>query len=119
MDLGDYKAICLKKKVPAVVNLSRVSFGGATTADESTPDFPISVLKAAKKKEAAKLDIKDVINELLEIGHGTAQSKKILNEIFKKEYSDLKKGHIEVFVKECFEKQKRPHDSKVRYISPL
>ena len=115
MDLGDYKAICLKKKTP--VNLSRVSFGGATTADESIPDFPISIEKASKKKEAVKLDIKDVINELLEIGHGTAQSKKILNEIFKKEYSDLKKGHIEVFIKECFEKQKRPHDTKVIYIS--
>ena len=46
-DLGDYKALSLRKK-PKIV-LSRMSFGNASTADESPyASFPLSVEKNKK-----------------------------------------------------------------------
>jgi hypothetical protein len=72
--------------------------------------FPISVLKL--KKVEVKLEIKDVIEKLVELGHGSTIPKKQLAEQIKKDHADLKKGHIETFVKECFDKKKL--DSKVR-----
>ena len=59
------------------------------------------------------MEIKDVIENLIELGHGTTLSKKQLIDMFKKEFLDLKKTRIDLFVKECFEKQRRPLDSKV------
>jgi hypothetical protein len=58
--------------------------------------------------------VNDVISDLVQHGHATVISKKQLIEDIKVKYSDLKKSHIETFVRECFEKQKRPADSKVR-----
>lgn len=68
------------------------------------------------KVEEVKLEIKDVISDLIDIGHGSVISKKQLIEDIKGKYSDLKKTHVETFVKECFEKARRPLDSKVRTI---
>lgn len=112
VNLGDYRAVCLLKKPKPVRPASRVSFGATSTADESGPDFPLSVEKS-KNQPPAKVLIKDVIDHLIELGHGLSTSKKQLIELFKKEHQDLKKSHLEVFVKECFEKSKRPLDSKV------
>ncbi len=60
-----------------------------------------------------------MIDQLSEIAHGTILSKKQLIELIKKEFPDLKKTHIELFVKESFEKQKRPLDSKVSFFQIL
>ena len=101
-DLGDYKAISLKKKPK--ITLSRVSFGNLSTGDESPyAQFPLSVEKF-KKKEEAKLKINDVITDLISYSHATSVSKKQLIEDIRGKYPDLKKSHIESFVKECFEK---------------
>lgn len=107
-DLGDYKAINLKQKLQKQP-LSRMSFG---IGHHEGPNiaFPISVLKL--KKVEIKLEIKDVIEKLVELGHGSTIPKKQLAEQIKKDHADLKKGHIETFVKECFDKKKL--DSKVR-----
>ena len=53
-----------------------------------------------------------MIERLVELGHGSAIPKKQLVEQIKKEHADLKKSHVDMFVKECFEKKKL--DSKVR-----
>lgn len=90
-----------------------MSFGNVSTTDEYLPEFPISVAKV-KKVEPVKLEIKDVIDRLIEIGHGSSIPKKQLIELIKSENSLLKKVHVETFVKECFKKEKRPLDSKVR-----
>ncbi len=58
-----------------------------------------------------------MISDLIEIGHGSVISKKQLIEEVKAKYTDLKKTHLEAFVKECFEKSKRPKDSKVSELS--
>ncbi len=101
-DLGDYKAISLKKKPK--ITLSRMSFGNASTADESHyASFPLSVEKS-KKNEEAKLKINDVITDLISYGHATQLSKKQLIDEIKLKYPDLKKTHVDTFVKECFEK---------------
>lgn len=50
------------------------------------------------------MEIKDVIGNLIEIGHGTTLTKKQLIELLRKEHQDLKKTHVDLFVKECFEK---------------
>lgn len=93
----------MKKKSKPKPSTSRYSFSGASTADESIPDFPISVIKV--KREAPNvMEIKDVIGNLIEIGHGTTLTKKQLIELLRKEHLDLKKTHVDLFVKECFEK---------------
>ncbi|TNV87320.1 hypothetical protein FGO68_gene14514 [Halteria grandinella] len=116
VDLGDYKAVSFRKKVKKVVHPSRMSFGNVSTTDEFLPEFPISVAKM-KKVEPIKLEIKDVIDRLIEIGHGSSIPKKQLVDLIKSENTLLKKGHVETFVKECFKKEKRPLDSKVRLIA--
>lgn len=76
MDLGDFKAVSFKKKVKKPVpSASRMSFGNLSTTDEYLPEFPISVVKL-KKAELAKVEIKDVIERLVEIGHGSSIPKK-------------------------------------------
>ena len=59
--------------------------------------------------------INDVITDIISYGHATQLSKKQLTEDIKSKYPDLKKTHVETFVKECFEKQRRPADSKVSF----
>lgn len=119
VDLGDYKAISLRKKVAVkkpIPSYSRLSMSGASTSADEAPgflEFPLNVEKLKKAPET-KLGIKDVIDRLVEIGHGSSIPKKLLQETFKREFSDLKKSHVEVFVKECFKKEKLPLDSKVR-----
>jgi len=76
--------------------------------------FPIYVFKKKKDEIQGKLQIKDVIGELIQIGHGTLQSKKELIDQIRGKYLELSKHRIETFVKECFEKEKRPPDSKVK-----
>jgi hypothetical protein len=70
------------------------------------------VLKV-KKVEISKLEIKDVLDKLIEIGHGSTLTKKELLAAFRQENAMLKSNHIQTFVKECFDKEKRPLDSKV------
>jgi hypothetical protein len=53
------------------------------------------------------------VNDLVEHAHASFISKKLLIEEIKAKYVDLKKTHIDAFVKECFEKKKQPLDSKV------
>ena len=59
-----------------------------------------------QKKEETKLSIKDVVNDLVYQAHATSFSKKKLIEDIKSRFKDLKKTHLEAFVKECFEKKK-------------
>jgi hypothetical protein len=66
------------------------------------------------KKEETKLNIKDVVHDLVVTAHATSFSKKQLIEDIKSRFGDLKKTHVEAFVKECFDKKKQPLDSKVR-----
>jgi hypothetical protein len=79
-DLGDFKAISLmKKKVKPYSLVSRVSFGNHgdtenTTASSNIQEFPLSVEKP--KKEETKLNIKDVVNDLVNLAHAVSQSKK-------------------------------------------
>jgi hypothetical protein len=95
------------------VALSRMSFGAASTGDESVnAPFPLSVEKV-KKNEEVKLRVNDVIADIISFSHATQLSKKQLIEDIKVKYPELKKTHVDTFVKECFEKQKRPADSKV------
>ena len=91
-----------------------MSFGAASTGDESVnAPFPLSVEKV-KKNEEVKLRVNDVIADIISSSHATQLSKKQLIEDIKVKYPELKKTHVETFVKECFEKQKMPADSKVR-----
>ena len=53
------------------------------------------------------------MSDLVEHAHASFISKKLLIEEIKAKYIDLKKTHIDAFVKECFEKKKQPLDSKV------
>lgn len=101
-DLSDFKAVSLKRK-PKVV-LSRMSFGAASTGDESVyAPFPLSVEKV-KKNEEVKLRVNDVIGDIISTSHATQLSKKQLIEDIKGKYPELKKTHVDTFVKECFEK---------------
>ena len=117
-DLGDYRAVCLvKRRVKQVGTLippsSRFSFSNAnaSTGDELC-DFPLSVEKPPKIEDTS-LQIKDIVNELVPFAHATSLSKKQLIDEIKARYPELKKTHIENFVKDTFEKAKRPLDSKV------
>jgi hypothetical protein len=65
------------------------------------------------KKEETKLNIKDVVIDLVYQAHAVSLSKKQLIDDIKSRFNDLKKSHVEAFVKECFEKKKQPLDSKV------
>ena len=109
-DLGDFKAISLmKKRVKPQSLISRVSFGNHcdtenTTGSSNIQEFPLSVEKP--KKEETKLNIKDVVHDLVHSAHATSFSKKQLIEDIKSRFSDLKKTHVEAFVKECFDKKK-------------
>jgi hypothetical protein len=90
-----------------------MSFGAASTGDESVnAPFPLSVEKV-KKNEEVKLRVNDVIADIISFSHATQLSKKQLIEDIKGKYPELKKTHVDTFVKECFEKQRRPADSKV------
>ena len=90
-----------------------MSFGAASTGDESVnAPFPLSVEKV-KKNEEVKLRVNDVITDIISFSHATQLSKKQLIEDIKGKYPELKKTHVDTFVKECFEKQRRPADSKV------
>jgi hypothetical protein len=54
--------------------------GASTSADEpgfGTFDFPLSVEKQKKAPEV-KIAIKDVIERLVEVGHGSSVPKKVL-----------------------------------------
>jgi hypothetical protein len=72
-DLGDYKAVCIKKRSQRQP-LSRMSFGQVGEPH----GFPLSVLKL--KKVETKIDIKDVVDKLVELAHGSTLPKKVLIE---------------------------------------
>jgi hypothetical protein len=99
----------MKKRVKPQSLISRVSFGNHcdtenTTGSSNIQEFPLSVEKP--KKEETKLNIKDVVHDLVHSAHATSFSKKQLIEDIKSRFSDLKKTHVEAFVKECFDKKK-------------
>lgn len=58
------------------------------------------------KKEETTLKIKDVVNDLIIQAHATSLSKKQLIDDIKLRFTDLKKTHVDAFVKECFDKKK-------------
>lgn len=74
-DLGDFKGVAFAKRPLIRQPLARMSFGGHT--GEWQP-FPISVLKL--KKVETKVDIKDVVDKLVELAHGSTLPKKVLIE---------------------------------------
>lgn len=75
----------LKKQKKPQPSTSRMSFGGASTSDEYLPDFPISVQKPIST-EPAKVVISDVVDKLIELGHGSVLPKKQLVDEIRKDY---------------------------------
>jgi len=60
------------------------------------------------------MQISDKLEDLVPLIHGVQNSKKVIKELIKHQFPKMRKSHIEVFLKDCFVKEKMPQDKKVR-----
>ncbi|CDW90095.1 UNKNOWN [Stylonychia lemnae] len=120
-DLSNFKAVAFRRPLLTVRSKKRdesrrQSMNQDQNDQQQIEGFPIRVFKLARDQDLdkQKAQIKDYINDLIEIAHGCILSKKQLQEQIKQKYPELPKLKIEIFVKECFDKEKRHPDSKAR-----
>eukprot|EP00347_Sterkiella_histriomuscorum_P010123 403377516 len=129
-DINDYKAFAFKKRVKLIPQATN------TTDDQSRresnistftnhnglvsrtvlvqPYFPLKAIIDKKNQDDQKVEIKHYIQEIIELCHGSLQSKKQLIELLKQAHQDIAKKRIETFVRECFDKERRTPDTKTR-----
>jgi hypothetical protein len=98
VDLKDFKAVSFKKKSDLVSGNQVVCFPLIIKKKEQPPD---------------KLAIADKLDDLVNICHGSDKSKKTLLEEIVGKYPQLRKTHVDHFLKSSFTKERRPLDNKV------
>lgn len=102
-DISEFKAVAFKRN-SNLINVSVITGRG----------FPISVIKCSKKEEEKRMTIKDNLEGIVQLIHGSSISKKDAHERITSKFTYLRKSHVDNFLKDCITKEKHSLDPKFR-----
>lgn len=110
-ELKYFKAKTLPRKITTNLGTEGKEASSSSKYKEISKmfNFPLKPI-SEKIPELVKVDIKNFIRDIIEMGHGIQGSKKQLIDMIRQRFPDLKKSRVDTFVKECFDKERRAPD---------